>query len=124
MSYNIRFHLQSGIHKGHWQIKNNNTGEIVYKDPAECDLFLMNCKLRNQPSKAKKIFEGARKDVCAWIEAQCMMVVSKESADLHGTPIGYNPRKSPHWMCSDTVVDNSKWKAIKTSGRSLQGIAQ
>ena len=115
----VRFHLAKGENFMKWQVKCGD--EVEYYSPSVVQLQLENCKLRNQPSTAKKIHNGANKTVCAWIE--CDKVTVHPLAD--GFPdaqdfLYYNPKVRPYWHCSQKEnKDNATYGQLVTHGQLI-----
>ena len=61
MTTTVRFHLAKGEHYRHWQVKRG--AEVHYYDPAQYNLILWGCRLRNHAKTAQKIHDGANKSV-------------------------------------------------------------
>lgn len=114
--YKVRFHLGAGPHFLHWQVRHGE--EVTYHKPEDVQLVLTECKLRNQPKKAQEIFDGANKDVCAWVE--CKTVEVKSGVQGGTYPVQYNPRRVPHWTNpAGDNLDNAEFETIISQGRSL-----
>lgn len=111
----VRFHLGAGKHFMHWQIRYPN-GDIQYVDPSEHNMLLHGCQLKNRKGTAKRIHEGGEKVVCAWVECDWIQMVFWSSK---GTPLTYNPRVRPNWMCMGENVDNARYQRIQTIGKNL-----
>lgn len=95
--YKVRFNLQNGPHKGHWQVTARN-GQVDYYDPATTRLELNDCKLINKIAVAERIFtRKASKQVCAWVEAK-RLIIRKRPLNPDGSrPLRYNPQVCPTW---------------------------
>lgn len=114
--YRVRFHLGAGPHFEHWQVKNESG--VVYYDPGYCSLLLYDCKLRNQKKTAQKIFSGADKTVCAWVE--CSHYVAYNYVFNPGPiPVIYNPHKNPFWVIDGENADGKFLHLMTSSGRRL-----
>jgi hypothetical protein len=99
-----------------WKIE--EVGEKpIYLDPNMVTLELYNCRLHNQPTVAKRIFDGANKTVCAWV--QCERVEFFKKKEANGEPIRYNPRITPHWVYQDKKADGQTFDLIVSKGRDL-----
>lgn len=127
MSYKVRFHLGQGQHFMHWQVTNLETKDVRYYDPKRFYLNMTGCVLKNQPSAAKKIHDGAHKTVCAWIIADMVrpIVILQRDPLLVRVPgdiqASYNPRVSPYWRDQDgNNIDNHTFKHIMSHGRELE----
>jgi len=93
----LRFHLARGKNYRHWQLKGMKK-EPVYFDPEDTSFILKNVKLYNKRNVAQKIYEGANKDVCAWLEIKGSAKVQTTEFDVSGmVEISYNPREVPFW---------------------------
>ncbi len=99
MSIKVRFHLAAGENFRKWQVRKGN--EVSFYSPNEVNILMVGCKLRNHLSIAKKIHEGANKEVCAWVECQSVEIKSKGEMQVDtSAPVSYNPRIAPHWVDS------------------------
>lgn len=115
--YKIRYNLGRGKNYKKWKIINpDNSVDII--DPREVNILLMNATLCNNKKAALKIFEGSRKTVCSWIEAEEIMIQSSNEKSIEGIDfkqeIKYNPRNKPYWECNGEDIDNSKFDSILT----------
>jgi hypothetical protein len=115
----VRFHLAKGPNFQNWQVKCGDS--VEYYEPSEYNLYMQNCKLRNQPTTAQKIYDGANKTVCAWIE--CDSVTAHPSADRVPRAVDflyYNPKRKPHWhLASGVNVDNHVYDSLATQGQMV-----
>lgn len=127
----VRFHLGAGPHKGHWQVRYSD-GRVVYHDPAKTTLILWSAKLRNHPAAATKIYCGAHKQVCAWIEAKHVSVCEHStvadvvcaglsvSQDQRAGQYHFNPRVAPHWRDGHGGnADNRSFARAVTVGQQV-----
>ena len=129
--YRIRFHLAKGKHYKHWQVTNMNTKHVSYYDPNAYSIEMLNCKLGNHPTTAKKIFEGAHKTVCAWVDCEdyqmfypdvAQKVVEYFTATSDFEQYSYNPRKQPYWVDEDKKdVDNMEINRLVTLKNRIYG---
>jgi hypothetical protein len=105
-SIKIRFNLGKGKNFMKWKVQYLN-GEIEYHSPADVQLIMHDCTLKNHKKTAQKIFDGGEKVVCAWILCKSLVITSNDfiQADLFGERVRYNPRVTPHWMLNDENVD-------------------
>lgn len=124
--YKVRFNLGRGEHFMKWKVTSPE-GCVDYYDPETYVIIMHNCKLRNQPSTANKIFDGANKTVCAWIDAEHVEVRRDPvtilySADLE---VMFNPRKKPYWTyyTEPQNIDNKEIECIVTTGRRLWDVS-
>lgn len=126
--YRVRFHLANGPHFMHWQIKNMSTGKVEYVNPEHDCLVMTNCILKNQPRTAQKIFDGADKTVCAWIQCgrwylQSVHYTREYLADAKMERIRYNPKIVPYWhfMLDGKNIDNNPFCILVTVNRRVYG---
>ena len=117
MRYQVRFHLGRGKHYQHWQVK--SLGGVHYHDPNKVSLTMLDCQLRNQRGTARKIFDGANKSVCAWIDCN-ELIVGSPKGEPSGLPVSYNPRVAPYWRSgTGGNIDGMKIDVLRTEGRSV-----
>jgi hypothetical protein len=117
--FKLRFNLSPGPHFMHWVIVYENTKTFV--KPDVCTIAMSDCVLKNQPATAQKIFDGADKSVCAWIECKHLAIYDPMSGCDDDKCVGYNPRIAPYWRDStNTNIDNAHYDSIVSIGRSLQ----
>lgn len=120
--YQVRFHLAAGENFMKWQVRNGD--EVKYYDPETTTLSMYFCDLINHRRAAEKIFSGANKDVCAWLNCDRVDVYTPPLEmdyfrRIH-TPISYNPRKAPYWVNSlNDNIDGDRYFNIITDGRKL-----
>ena len=100
-----------------WQVKDSE-GNVIFLDPKEVSIKLHNCKLVNRPTTAKKIHEGANKEVCAWVECESYNVDVPPSV-VDDYILKYNPRVTPNWDLRGENVDGKIFEEIETVNRSL-----
>jgi len=113
----IRFHLASGKHFRHWQVKGGV--KVRYYDPASVSLRMTGCRLCNRRTTADKINLGASKSVCAWIVAETVEIIDL-SNEVDGSAVEYNPRTAPYWRdANGTNIDGQEFDVITTCGRSV-----
>lgn len=106
----LRFNLGRGANYKMWRVEDANK-QVSYYNPLHVSLLLHNCKLRNQPAAANKIFCGANKTVCAWVEMESFEIVSNI---VGGERITYNPRLFPFWNLAGENVDGKEFKTLLT----------
>lgn len=138
--YKVRFHLAKGKNYMKWQITGTNESPTIinnkivfYVDPEEVCLYMLNSKLVNHDSTAKKINCGANKSVCAWIECENLMIhrynddLGKSACDYicekianNNPELFYNPRKVPYWVGHNGInMDGQEGLTIFTTKRRL-----
>lgn len=116
----VRFHLAQGPNFMKWQVKDNK-GKVSYYAPEKYSLSLYNAKLRNQRGTAEKIYGGANKTVCAWIDCEQVIATAHASPEIDpNKELRYNPRVAPHWLDIDQYnVDGQEVEKITTIGRKV-----
>lgn len=103
----VRYNLSRGKNYMKWKVDDN--GVVKYYSPDEVQLVMNICTLKNNRKTAEKIFCGANKEVCAWIECEYIKVIKskrkyyKKMYNL--SEISYNPKTAPYWY--DTIFSNS-----------------
>lgn len=118
MRHKIAFHLGRGANYMHWQIK-TATGEVVYVNPNTHDIVLKGCLLKNRKSASRKIFEGADKERCAWVEFDSWEVTERKGFTSE-THVRFNPRVSPTWMVNgESDKDNTTFEVLFTNQHNL-----
>lgn len=124
----MRFHLGKGANYMCWQVKDHRNKGTEYYAPSTCSLELTNCKLRNSPTTAKRIYDGQAKTVCAWVECDMVDVHYKKDPAFTGVDTKnlrkykYNPRKNLHWFTSkQDNLDNKELKKMYTNNRAIYG---
>lgn len=111
----LRFHLGHGPHFMHWQL--TTAQGVEYINPSDVSIILTNCYLRNQKGAAQKIHDGAKKTVCAWVEAEGVTI--GPLGNPCGEPLEYNPRVAPNWRMMGDNVDGKVVQCVVTSGPKL-----
>jgi hypothetical protein len=119
----VRFNLGTGENFRKWQVTLPN-GTVKYYEPSEVQLVMFGCFLRNQKGTAQKIFGGANKTVCAWVECQGVDIrgvgfVKVEDGEYK--EISYNPRVTPNWDSEGENVDGTDVGMMVSDGRKLYG---
>lgn len=116
----IRFNLGAGENYKKWKVTSPK-GNAVYHEPSEVTIFMEGCKLINQKATAIKIFEGANKSVCAWVEADNVTIYHKMPDDfvIVGDEVSFNPNVTPNWVSNDEDVDKKEFSDLVTKGRSI-----
>ena len=118
--YLIRFNLGTGENYLKWKIT-TPSGNHHYHEPSHVTIFMEGCRLVNQKGTANKIFEGANKSVCAWVEADKVAIYHKMPKDFieGGKRVSYNPRVTPNWVLDGENVDKQKVGNLVSEGRNL-----
>jgi len=122
----VRFNLSAGKNYMKWKVEYPDKAS-EYLDPAQVQLLMRGCQLRNQKTTARKIHQGANKTVCAWILCD-RVYIKRDKADhlpveADMTQVKYNPRKHPFWFTGlddDPVnVDMQYSNMVITDDRKL-----
>lgn len=116
--YRIRFNLGRGPKYKKWKVTSPDK-TYQYYDPNEISFILINAKLKNNISTSQKIFNGANKRVCAWIECENIKI---NYDDLKGDEIKYNPRVQPYWEKSNINIDNMEFDYLFTQKNKIYQI--
>lgn len=114
----VRFNLSFGKNFMKWKVTYPD-GKAEYYEPSEVQLIMEDCFLRNQRGTAQKIYEGAEKSVCAWIECAKITITNKITEDGLGEQVSYNPRTIPHWICKGINADGTRLDSIISFEREL-----
>lgn len=116
--FKVRFHLGEGVNKFKWRIEDTKKGTHEFLVPEEVTLVLTNTFLRNQKGTAQKIFDGANKTVCAWVE--CDGVLIRDRVNIVGKQrLNYNPRVTPNWVVNGENADGNSYDQLISVGRKL-----
>jgi hypothetical protein len=102
-----------------WKIDYCGEKPNEYIDPVINQLFMSNCKLVNRRSAADKIFNGAHKTVCAWIECDSVIVQQRTEKAEEQKLLTYNPKIMPYWIFEGRNADNIEVPIIYSIGRKL-----
>lgn len=122
-NFRVRFNLSQGPNFMKWVVV---TGEDrpenkQFFSPNEVSISMTDCVLKNYPTRANKIFAGADKEVCAWIECKDVSVILPIERCADSGDITYNPRITPYWRNSlNTNIDNAHFESVVSCGRFLQ----
>lgn len=116
--YKIRFNLGAGDNYMKWKVTDPQ-GNHQYLDPSQVVLKMTGCKLYNNVTGARKIYEGANKYVVAWVEAEECTVLHQRQLEVAFDRVSYNPRVAPHWMLNGEIVDGQEFEALVSVNRSL-----
>jgi len=114
----VRFNLGKGKNYKKWKITYPDK-KVDYYDPKEVQLFMTGCRLKNNKKAAEKIFKGANKSVCAWVECEMIFISGSNTMQLGSIPIKYNPRIAPNWLKEGEDVDDVYFPAIVSFGKML-----
>ena len=117
--YQVRFNLGKGKNFMKWKVS-YPSGTARYYEPSEVLIIMNGCKLVNQKGTAQKIFDGANKTVCAWVECDGVKVINKVVTQSEARQVCYNPRVTPHWVLDNEVVDKVEFEELFTVGKSVR----
>jgi hypothetical protein len=117
--YQVRFNLGKGKNFMKWKVS-YPSGTARYYEPSEVLIIMNGCKLVNHKGTAKKIFDGANKTVCAWVECDVVKVINKVVTQSSARQVCYNPRVTPHWVLDNEVVDKGEFEELFTVGKSVR----
>jgi hypothetical protein len=94
---------------------------VKFYEPSEVTIFMEGCKLRNSPLLAQRIFDGATKDVCAWVDAKEVTVVPLPIKNIMSTSkvLHFNPKVLPYWNSDKLNIDNEQYVRLFTSNRHI-----
>jgi len=91
----------------------------VFFEPEDFKAVIINGKLHNHPSTAKKINDGSNKTVCAWIMAEDILMDSTDNMWLRGS-VAYNPRVMPHWIDNNgNNVDKVEYEEMLIDNKKI-----
>jgi len=122
--YRVRFHLAKGDNYMKWQVFDKQLNTKDYFDPDSKCILMTKCRLGNQPSTAKRIYDGDNKTVCAWVECEDVRVVDTlPSVSISRlTHYKFNPKKNPHWFTEkQNNCDGRQFKVMVTNKRKVYG---
>lgn len=109
----IRFNLERGQYYNQWQVIDRFS--TWYLEPNTIFL-LKDCTLINKRSTATKIFEGANKEVCAWIEFRDMTFLTEATCSEE---VRFNPRENPFWTYKGEDVDGKFFDELVVVERKI-----
>lgn len=113
-SIKVRFNLSMGKNYMKWKVEYPDK-TVKYHDVSEVQLIMTNCKLKNYKNIADKIYNGANKEVCAWLLCEALFILKKHEHFLKDDGydrIRYNPREIPHWVYKDDMADGMSFNKI------------
>lgn len=116
----VRFNLGRGKNYMKWKIESSSGVEYHY--PAEVQLIMKGCQLKNNRKTAEKIFNGMNKDVCAWVLCDSIEIRHDNFTKVWvKDKLSYNPRKNPYWVFNGFEADNEKFAKIVTIDYGMYG---
>lgn len=117
--FKLRYNLSRGKNFKKWKLTAPDNS-VKFLDPLKVDILLLNCVLYNNKKIAEKIFYGANKNVCAWIQAEEVLISNKQLDTLNlKQEVTFNPRVQPYWCYAGENFDNKKLSTILTKGNTL-----
>ena len=111
-SIKVRFNLSKGKNYMKWKIEYPNK-TVEYHDVSEVQLVMNNCKLKNYKKVAEKIYNGANKEVCAWVLCEELSIKKENFIKDEGYDrVRYNPREIPHWVYKGEMADGTSFNTL------------
>ena len=111
-NHKIRFNLGKGENYMKWKVQYND-GRVEYHHPAEVQLVLHNCIMKNNRKTADKIFTGkTTKVVCAYVLCERVEILTEDFIPQTTSHLKYNPRVLPFWNLDGMNVDGNKYEEI------------
>lgn len=118
--FKVRFHLARGVNYMHWQVTDELNDFKEYINPKKVSIVMYGCVLKNYPKRARKIYDGQNKTVCAWVECEAIDYVYDKADALEGQRLTFNPRAHPHWQSeAEDNLDNTEYMMLQTDDRKL-----
>ena len=115
----VRFHLAKGKNFGKWQVRRPD-GTVDYYDPEATTLVFHSVRNMIRPAGAQKIYEGANKDVCAWLEVENVFAIDlPNSVSRVSAELSFNPRVNPNWMLNGREQNPREFRSGFTKGRRV-----
>ena len=106
----VRFDLDDGPQKGHWQIKDKK-GNVHYFKPKKVNLIMYNCKLHNSAKLG------------SWIECDGVEVLDSKVPNIYDIivkkEILYNPSVAPYWSDGKKNIDGKKFEILVTKNKGI-----
>lgn len=110
--HKVRFNLSRGENYMKWKVMYND-GRVKYYHPAEVQLVLRKCTLKNSKATAIKIFTGVTtKVVCAWVLCQELEIFTGNFKSETTSQLKYNPRLLPFWNLDGKDMDGSSHEEL------------
>jgi hypothetical protein len=110
--HKVRFNLSRGENFMKWKVMYND-GRVKYYHPAEVQLVLRKCTLKNSKATAIKIFTGVTtKVVCAWVLCQELEIFTGNFKSETTSQLKYNPRLLPFWNLDGKDMDGSSHEEL------------
>lgn len=124
--FKVRFHLARGDNYMHWQVTDELNDFKEYINPKKVSIVMYGCVLKNYPKRARKIYEGQNKTVCAWVECEHIDYVYDKAEVLDhdfarwAKRLTFNPRVHPHWQSEgEENLDNTEYTMLQTDNKML-----
>lgn len=117
--YKVRFHLGSGPHFRHWQVRGPNG--VEYHDPAEFSLILRGCVLKNNRRVAERVLSSQKRDVCGYLFCDSVERVDGVLPP-YGRVVHFDPKIAPYWTVEglEGPQDGLQISILVSSGRRLR----
>lgn len=118
-SIKVRFNLARGKNYMKWKVEYPDKN-VEYHDVSEVQLVMRNCKLKNYRNVAEKIYNGANKEVCAWVLCEDLSIKKEDFIKDEGYErVRYNPREIPHWVYKGEMADGLSFQTLISIGFGL-----
>jgi hypothetical protein len=101
-----------------WKVEYPN-GWTKYFSPADVQLVMSDCILKNSRSTALKILNGEHKMVCASVLCESIDIRTEDFIPDNGQQVKYNPRVLPFWNKDGVDMDGSKIKEMYSTDSKL-----
>jgi len=112
MRNKVRFNLSRGENYMKWKVMYTD-GRVEYYNPAEVQIVMKGCTLKNSRTAAQKIFTGiTTKVVCAWVLCDDVQIITEDFKTEGNTRIKYNPRELPYWNMDGKNMDGENVKEL------------
>ena len=110
--HKVRFNLSRGENYMKWKVMYTDGG-VEYYNPAEVQIVMKGCTLKNSRTAAQKIFTGiTTKVVCAWVLCDEVTIITEDFQTESNTRLKYNPRELPYWNMDGKNMDGENVKEL------------
>lgn len=118
----VKLHLTKGAHYRQFQVKDLRSGDVEYVNPETQSLCMVDCVLKNRKKTAQRIFDGANREVCAWVECDMVQIVDAQNGSLDASckAVLYNPKVAPYFCdVNGNNLDGFRFPKMVTVGRTV-----
>jgi DNA polymerase III sliding clamp (beta) subunit (PCNA family) len=118
----LRFHLGKGENFMNWQVSHTNNKVVNYYIPDDVQIEMLNCKLVNSKTTAKKIFSGEiNKTPISYVQCEKIKISNKNIKPVDPkSRLTYNPKTAPNWFDTNGKnIDNFVFEKLITFGRGV-----